>query len=74
MKKIVNSLIAFLALVALMSSCKKEYNCTCSNPGGIGEVKIIRESSKEKAAQKCEDYYNQQYGNIPWNETHCSID
>ncbi|MBK7666059.1 MAG: hypothetical protein IPJ32_01180 [Sphingobacteriaceae bacterium] len=62
-----------IAATIYLSSCAKNYNCVCTNPGG-SEVVFINRSSKTKAEKKCKEYYDSNYGNIPWNETNCSIE
>lgn len=64
-------LSAFVAS-ALLASCKKEYVCECTNPGGTLTA-FRTKDSKKRAKQKCEDYYNQNYGSVVFNETSCKI-
>ncbi len=56
----------------LFASCKKEYVCECSNPGGTLTAFRTKDTRK-RAEQKCEDYYNQNYGSVVFNETSCKI-
>lgn len=56
----------------MLYSCKKDYVCECSNPGGTFEAFKIHDT-KKKAKQACKDYYDVNYGNIPFNETSCEI-
>ena len=63
--------IAFAAAAAL-SSCKKNYTCACTNPGGTQDVFTVKDT-KSNADTKCSDYYDTTYGNIPMNETSCAI-
>lgn len=46
--------------------------CECTNPGGK-YVAFSTNASKTKADQKCNDYYNKNFGHIPMNETFCEI-
>lgn len=62
-----------MAFSFLIMSCKKEYTCTCTNPGG-SFIAFSEKTTKGKASEKCADYYNQNYGNVPFNETNCSIE
>jgi hypothetical protein len=66
------SILLFISVFFILSSCKKEYNCVCTNPGG-SEIVFTVKDSKEKAKQKCADYYDQHFASIPWNETSCEI-
>lgn len=64
-------LLLFITSV-IMSSCKKEYVCECTNPGGTLTA-FRTKDSKKRAKEKCEDYYNQNYGSVVFNETSCKI-
>lgn len=64
--------LTILITVIFLSSCKKEYVCECKNPGGT--LTAFRTTdSKKRARQKCEDYYNANYGSVVFNETSCEI-
>jgi|GEM_PF-1338767 len=66
-------IISSLALTAfLFSGCEKQYHCKCTNPGGQFIV-FSKRSSKSQAKQKCKDYYNSNYGNVPMSETFCEV-
>jgi hypothetical protein len=69
---LIKSILLFSATFFILSSCKKEYNCVCTNPGG-SEIVFSVKDSKEKAKAKCADYYNEHFASIPWNETSCEI-
>ena len=63
----------FIALLGVfLINCKKGYVCECTNPGGKFTA-FSKHSTKEKAEKKCKDYYDENYGNIPMNETYCEI-
>lgn len=68
-----NKTIAILVLAITFSNCKKNYSCECVNPGGK-QVVFTTKDTKKKAAKKCTDYYNQNYGSLPViSETSCEI-
>ena len=60
--------------VLTFSSCKKDYTCVCSNPSATNHdfYNILNEKIKV-AEQKCKDYYNTTYANVPMNEMSCEI-
>jgi predicted metal-binding protein len=64
--------IIISSTVTLLSGCKKDYTCVCSNPGGTTDVFTVKDT-KSNATKKCSDYYAQNVGNVAWNETSCSI-
>jgi len=67
-------LIPAVLLTALnFIACKKSYTCSCTNPGGTEKV-FTTHSSKTKANEKCKQYYEDHWGDIPWSETYCSIE
>jgi hypothetical protein len=70
MKKIV-----FVLAVLSFMSCKKDYDCTCTDQSGTTvEVHVIEKvNSKAKAERQCTDYYTQKYGSKPFNQTTCAI-
>ena len=70
MKNII--LITLTVTLLFSTSCKKNYTCSCTNPGGTIPVFSLNDS-KKNATAKCKDYYNSNYSNIPFNETSCSI-
>lgn len=65
-------LILSVLTAAVLSSCKKEYVCECTNPGGTLTA-FRTKDTKKRAEQKCEDYYNENYGSVVFNETSCKI-
>ncbi|HSH67709.1 MAG TPA: hypothetical protein VLB84_18355 [Bacteroidia bacterium] len=71
MKKMLG-IIGIICSVFIITGCKKEYSCVCTNPGG-SEVVFTVKQTKDKAKKKCDDYYNENIANIPWNETVCAI-
>ncbi len=70
MKKLTINILALTAI--LFSNCEKHYNCKCTNPGGEF-IAFSKRCSKSQAKQKCDDYYNSNYGNVPMSETFCEI-
>ncbi len=62
-----------MVISLLIVSCKKEYTCTCVNPNG-SFIAFSDKTTKGKASEKCDDYYNENYGSVPFNETSCSIE
>ena len=44
--------ILFILTIALLSSCKKNYKCTCSNENGSYEAGEI-EGTKRQAKKQC---------------------
>ena len=51
--------VAALAFVASMSSCKKEYTCTCTYEDAFGssaEISYTFEAKKNDAEAVCTDY------------------
>jgi hypothetical protein len=60
------------AATIYLCSCAKNYNCVCTNPGG-SDVVFTTRSNKTKAEKKCKEYYDSNFGSIPWNETSCEI-
>lgn len=63
-------ILFFCALT--FSNCKKEHACVCTHPGG-DDVVFTERSTKDRAKKKCEDYYNEHFAHVPWNETTCAI-
>ena len=55
-----------------MCSCKKEYKCVCINPGGNNTV-FTSKSNRNDAAKLCAEYYQDNFGTVPLNETFCEI-
>lgn len=54
-----------------LTSCKKEYTCSCFNPTGVIKTYTIKDT-KKKATQKCSDY-SKEYQTIAWSETGCFL-
>lgn len=69
--KIFAFMLLFIISV-MMPSCKKEYICECTNPGGTLTA-FRTKDSKKRAKEKCEDYYNRNYGSVVFNETSCKV-
>jgi hypothetical protein len=65
-------ILSILVAGAFLVSCKKEYVCECTNPGGTLTA-FRTKDSKKRAKDKCEDYYNQNYGSVVFNETSCKV-
>lgn len=64
----------FLAVLFLtMSSCQRDYACVCYNPGG-SKVAFTINGTKSEAKQACQEYYEENFGAIVWNETYCEVD
>jgi hypothetical protein len=70
MKKII--LICSVAIAT--TGCKKNYDCTCRDQTGAVIVVTTYKNTKGKAGEQCSSYYNQHYGNIPFNQTTCAIE
>lgn len=67
------TLVLLSACIIVLSGCKKEYECTCSNPGGT-QTAFITNDTKHKAKKKCDDYYQSHFASVPMNETSCKIE
>lgn len=68
-----NSFILSMILTSIfLSSCKKNYTCSCSNPGGTVNVFTVKDTQKN-AKKKCDDYYSLNFGNVSLSETSCTI-
>ena len=61
-----------MSFIFVFYSCKKNYTCVCDGSGGVKNVFTVNDT-KSNAKNKCTDYYNQNFGNIPMSETECSI-
>lgn len=66
------TILLFVFILPLFLACGKKHNCVCSNPGG-SKTELVITGSKVKADRKCKEYYDSNYGDIPWNETSCEI-
>lgn len=67
-------LILGLFLLQLCSSCKRDYTCVCSNPSASDhDFYNLSNQRRKDAEQKCKDYYNKTYANVPMNEISCEI-
>ena len=64
--------ILFSCIITIFASCKKNYDCTCVSNGSVVSVTTYK-NTKGKAGEQCSKYYDEHYGNIPFNETTCSI-
>jgi hypothetical protein len=56
-----------------LASCKKNYDCTCKDQTGAVIIVTTYKNTKGKAGEQCSQYYDQHYGNIPFNQTSCAI-
>jgi hypothetical protein len=56
----------------MLTSCKKDYTCSCFNPSGVFKTYNIKDT-KKKATQKCDDY-SKEFQTVPWSETGCSLE
>lgn len=65
--------ILFLTAIALLTSCKKDYTCTCSDSSGNKTVAFTEKTTEGKASSKCDQHYNTTYGGVPFNDVSCSI-
>ncbi|MCX6294677.1 MAG: hypothetical protein NTX97_01195 [Bacteroidetes bacterium] len=72
-KKYAFKTICLFVTISVFSSCKKDYTCTCTDPSGNKEVVFTQKTTEGKASSQCDEYYNNHYGNVPWNQTSCSI-
>lgn len=63
--------ISFI-FATFLCSCKKEYKCVCSNPGGNNTV-FISKSNRNDATKLCNKHYQDNFGAILFNETYCEI-
>lgn len=61
-----------VVVVFVFSSCQKDYNCICSNPGGEYTALKLK-STEAEAIKECQDYYDTNFGSVPWSETHCEV-
>lgn len=66
------TVLIILATTITLVSCKKNYTCACTNPGGTTDVFTVKDT-KSNATKSCNDYYTQNYSSIAWNETSCTI-
>ena len=64
----------FISISALfiLTGCKKNYDCTCSDPSGTLVVVTFKDN-KGRAKEKCTAYYDQHYGSVPFNQVTCEI-
>ncbi len=66
-----SKILLTILVVCLLTSCKKDYTCSCSNPGGVFQTYKIKDT-KKKAIQKCSDY-SKEYQTMEWSETGCFL-
>ena len=71
-KTMLKRILFFLSFIFILSACKKEYSCVCTNPSG-DTVVFTEKNTRDDAKKKCEDYYNEHFASVPWNETSCAI-
>lgn len=64
-------IILTISVAFILSSCKKNYTCSCFNPSGVFKTYEIKDT-KRKATQKCNEY-SKEYQDIPWSETGCAL-
>lgn len=57
---VTKNLILIIALIGLMSSCKKDYQCSCTSvgPNGVEKttVTVYHETKKQALAGQCASY------------------
>ncbi len=63
--------LLFILIGLAFVSCKKNYNCTCSDSSGTLAVTPIKDT-RENAQKQCDDYYNQHYGTT-FNQVTCTL-
>lgn len=68
-----NRVLIFIGVTSFLFACEKNYTCSCYNPGGKFKSFAVN-GTKERAKEKCQKYYEDHYGDIPWNETFCEIE
>ena len=74
MKYVIKTILLF-AVIVLFASCKKNYTCTCTDSSTNAKTVAFSEKTTEgKASSKCDQYYNSNYGSVPFNTTSCSLD
>lgn len=61
-----------LLITVFIVSCKKNYSCKCTNPGGSYEV-FSTKNTYLKAKRMCDDYYKTNFAGVSFNETSCNI-
>ena len=66
-------LFIFMIITLTNSGCKKNYNCVCTDANGKTLAVTTIKDTKGKANEKCTDYYNQNYGNVTFNQITCQI-
>jgi hypothetical protein len=66
------TLFLFALVFLLSTSCRKEHACVCTHPGGE-EVVFTVKNSRGNAESRCDDYYQENFAHVPWNETTCAI-
>ena len=66
-------IILLCIITATFTSCKKNYDCTCKDQNGTVVAVTTFKNTKGKAGEQCNQYYDQHYGNIPFNQTTCAI-
>lgn len=65
------TLVSLLLSAVFLSSCTKEYTCSCTNPGGVFKTYAIKDS-KKNARDKCAAYAKQ-HQEMPFSENACSL-
>jgi len=75
MKKKINFIFSVLALFFLISSCKKDYNCTCneiSNSQQLTSVVVIPNATSSEASTLCK--WQESYIKGYSTDKQCSLD
>ena len=65
--------LLFVFVIITLVSCKKNYNCVCTDQNGTTLAVTTIKDTKGRAGEKCTDYYNQHYANIAFNQITCQI-
>ena len=64
--------LTLLLIIFAFASCKKNYNCTCTDASGAVLAVTTINDTKENANQQCIAYYNQHYGST-FNQVTCAL-
>lgn len=65
--------LLFVLVIITLVSCKKNYNCVCTDQNGKTLAVTAIKDTKGKAGERCTAYYNQNYGNVTFNQITCQI-
>lgn len=66
------TLILCCLAAPILASCMKQHTCQCTNPGGTFDA-FSMNGSENEAYDECNDYYEINFGDVPFNETYCEI-